>query len=258
MKVTKRGFTMLEIMFFIALSGLLVAGIIAGTHGAIQQQRYNDTIQSFAEFLRSVYSSVGDPQGIKNGRSDYAVYGKLVTFGEEYDTEGNKNTSNKIFTYDIIGNADELSTSNVLASLRAADAHVLNSDGAGGQIYAGYASSYIPQWDAKVQVPTSDNDFKGALMIVRSPSTGTLYTFSTSTIIQVNKSVWVPGSPKNPLQDAMVTFVDDDVDFCIATDDTTFYNGRRRNIHLDKGSHDASAVEIISLDSAKNKCKKLD
>ncbi len=259
MRSSKKGFTILEVMLFIAITGLLVAGIIASTGGAISQQRYNDSVQSFAEFLRGVYSSVNNPQGVKNGRSDSVIYGKLVTFGEEYDTEGKKNSSNKIFTYDIIGNADEISTGNVLSSLTAANARVLIAGGTNGLTYAGSASTYLPQWDAKIQVTGSATNFAGSIMIVRAPSTGTIYTFSTNTVIQVNKVVWIKGtSTKDPLTTTISSFADRELDFCVAAaDDKTLYGGKRRNIHLDKGSHDASAVETISLDSTQNKCKKL-
>ena len=37
------------------------------------------------------------------GNTDKAIYGKLVTFGEEYNLNGDKNTDEMIFTYNVIG-----------------------------------------------------------------------------------------------------------------------------------------------------------
>ena len=54
----RRGFTLVEVSLFLAVTGLLFIGIVAGVQGSMSQQRYNDSVQSFAEFLRSAYSQV--------------------------------------------------------------------------------------------------------------------------------------------------------------------------------------------------------
>ena len=79
MKRRKIGFTLIEVAFFIAITGLLFVGIIAGTQSSIWQQKYNDSVQSYADFLRSVYAEVSSIQGISDGRSDKAIYGKMIS-----------------------------------------------------------------------------------------------------------------------------------------------------------------------------------
>ena len=45
----RQGFTMLEVTLVLALTGLLLIGLLGGTAAAIQTQRYNDSVRSYAE-----------------------------------------------------------------------------------------------------------------------------------------------------------------------------------------------------------------
>ena len=51
----KKGFTLIEVALFLAITGMLFIGIAAGVQNSIYQQKINDSVQGFAEFLRSVY-----------------------------------------------------------------------------------------------------------------------------------------------------------------------------------------------------------
>ena len=56
------GFTIIEVMLFLALSGFLLAGILAGTGSSIANQRYKDAVQDAVDALRDAYSFVSDTQ----------------------------------------------------------------------------------------------------------------------------------------------------------------------------------------------------
>ena len=58
----KSGFTIIEVMIFVAISGMLLVGVLIGISSAIARQRYNDATESFAEFLRQQYAFVINPQ----------------------------------------------------------------------------------------------------------------------------------------------------------------------------------------------------
>lgn len=58
----RRGFTIIEVMLFLALSGFLLIGILAGTGSSIANQRYKDAVQDAVDVLRSAYSFVADTQ----------------------------------------------------------------------------------------------------------------------------------------------------------------------------------------------------
>lgn len=63
----KRGFTIIEVVLFLAISGGLAAALILGTGAAIQRQQYKDSVQSYANFLTTQYSRV---VSVENDRSD--------------------------------------------------------------------------------------------------------------------------------------------------------------------------------------------
>ena len=66
----KQGFTIIEVMLVLAITGLMLVGVIAGTYSSIATQRYNDSVRSFSEFLREIYAEVISPQSLGEGNSD--------------------------------------------------------------------------------------------------------------------------------------------------------------------------------------------
>lgn len=137
---SRSGFTVIEVMLFLAISGLMFAGLLAGAGSSIARQRYKDSVQDFTEFIRGVYSSalavenfrqepifsndvcnirsedairslsVDQVEKISNvdlyaglpGRTNCVFYGKLITVGEDSEAkDGTK--SDTIFVYDLIG-----------------------------------------------------------------------------------------------------------------------------------------------------------
>ena len=101
----KEGFTIIEVMLFLALTGLVFAGVVGGTSGNLAKERYRDSVQDVASQLKTIYSDVrnveipphnqnvcevtdyswymshssGEEPDPKRGRSSCAVYGRLVS-----------------------------------------------------------------------------------------------------------------------------------------------------------------------------------
>ena len=57
---TETGFTLVEAMLFLAITGLLTVGILVGSGVAISQQRYRDSVNSLKSFIQDQYSACGD------------------------------------------------------------------------------------------------------------------------------------------------------------------------------------------------------
>ena len=81
----RRGFTIIEVMLFLALSGLLLVGILGGLGGNIARQRYSDAVEDIVNMFRDQYSFVADTQISTRARSDDSSCYGLVTsdFGSE-------------------------------------------------------------------------------------------------------------------------------------------------------------------------------
>lgn len=147
-KPIKLGFTIIEVMLFLAVTGFLIMGIMAGTGVSVSRQRYNDSVQTFTQFLREQYSSVTNIRIVERnndsicygvspesaiedgslsseeifgsatssgdsgrGRTNCLVYGIMVTFGLD---NGNKVQISPLIGRDIysLSNADSLIESN--------------------------------------------------------------------------------------------------------------------------------------------------
>ena len=270
----RHGFTLVEVALFLAITGALFAGIIIGTQNSIWQQRYNDSVQSFANFLRNIYSEVSNPQSLGEGRSDKAIYGKLISFGQTYGLDGEELTGDeqKIFVYDIVGDAITDGTGSVSDMLSALDANVvIEEKGSNGEIInvvpAGVIESYSPVWNSVIEtIPEDGSDlYTGSILIVRHPSSGTINTLVIDDVIQINQKIEeVNNSGIYNDIDTMLTdllpgednslFGLKEANFCLNPYGRGESGGLKRNIRIIKNARNASGVEIINLDDADNKC----
>lgn len=269
----RHGFTLIEVSLFLAISGLLLIGIIAGTQSSISAQRFKDSVQNFAEFLRSVYSEVNNPQntGTNMGRSDYAIYGRLISFGQKRTTTGAiiPDYEQRIYVYDVIGQSDSIGTGSVAEALRAANANVIieNKDASGNTTsvsFAGNVREYIPTWGAAIDDAgkTNGTPYAGSILIVRHPRSGTISTLVSSDVININKIVIDANNSKNftnaqkMLKDKLNSFGASVVNFCVNPNGPNLTADVRRNVRLLSNARNASGVELINQDDDNNACLK--
>ena len=100
----RKGFTIIEVMLFLALSGLLLVGLLGGLGGNIARQRYNDAVQDVVNMLRDQYSFVSDTQialRLNDGaKQDTSCYGLVK--GDSVSPPGEYFKSQSISTPDSI------------------------------------------------------------------------------------------------------------------------------------------------------------
>ena len=58
------GFTVIELMLFLGITGALFAALMVGVSSNIIQQQYKDTVSTYANFLQNQYSEVLNTAGI--------------------------------------------------------------------------------------------------------------------------------------------------------------------------------------------------
>lgn len=263
MKRIRRGFTLVEVSLFLAITAAIFVSIAVGTQNSIFQQRYNDAVQNFAEFLRSVYSQVMNVQSEGYGRSEYAIYGKLVNFEED------ENGNNKITTYNVIGDVaeDDLDNGNVLDRLKKLNADVVLNKGVGEDIKyepVGFVEDYRPRWASQIQTTKGWDEkyevFTGALLIVRHPSSGTVYTYSSNEPIK-DVDGYIRGLNSGlSVENQLLTKIEsdnesdkfssaNDVDFCVNPNGAE-QSTLRRDVRIVAGARNATGVEIISDDES--------
>lgn len=254
---TKQGFTLIEVMIFLAVSGLLLVGVMGGTYSAIASQRYNDSVRSFSEFLRQMYAEVISPETLGAGDSDEsAVYGKLIVFGLDDETKDD----NRVYAATIVGSPDIPKISGgFIEELGAVDASLfcgINSEDGTGN-FETTRSTYLPPWQAKVD-NTSGEQFTGTIIIARSPSSGAVHTaYAPSVRIDLKDgcqpddhtaSLAFTDLVKNSPNDFTMS---EDINFCLQSENSRL----TRNIRLTADGRNTSAITLLDTDSEESLCR---
>ena len=209
----KKAFSLVEVSLYLALSALLAAGIIFATYTNINRQRYNNAVQGFVDFLQSQYASVINVKNQADGRSDTAIYGKLVTFGERATED--KTT---VYAYDVTGDVIEANGDIIKRDGSIITAHngisqygsTLELLGSGlldtnvfkietdkfGVTNVEYTNmdEFELDWNAKIQNSTMGEYYTGALLIVRSPISGNVTTYVARDWDSDTSEFWVRGA----------------------------------------------------------------
>ena len=260
MKKNRKGFTIIEVVIFLAITSVIFMAIVLGTNNVMSRQRYNESTQNFTDFLRGVYSKLTSIENHGDGRSDKAIYGKLVTFGESTDINGENNTYNEVFVYDIIGDVSSaISSDNILNALKKLNIDVVKTEG-DKTTYAGIAEMYSPRWAVRIERTEDHELYKGAIIVVRSASSGLINTYVLEgETLEVNRAVKMNSHVKILTDTTLAKFSNTrDANFCLYSDDGDLYNGMRRNVRVNANARNSSGVEAMPMDdSTQNACKKL-
>ena len=227
----RKGFTIIEVALVLAISGLILIGIISTTSGAVARQRYNDSVQSIAEQLRVYYTQVNNPQAPEgsNGKSTSALYGKYIVFK-------NQDGASVIQSQNITGKAEFLDYGSSSAFSTTTD---LSNAGLKLQ---GNTDEYRAPWGATIEKANSNPDshdlYTGALLILYSPNGGAIHTYL--------------GDDFKSAVNNITTGV---VNLCVNSPDLNAAGSIRRNIRIAADGRNSSAVELIDVDSEDNQCR---
>ena len=252
-----QGFTIIEVSLFLAITGLIFIGMIIGVNGALNQNHYDDDVRLLTDFIQSVYSKVTNVENDYRGRSNKAIYGKLITFGETLDLSMNSNSFGDVFVYDIVGNISVNDVGSAKEALLALDADVIVDNGLTID-FAGIADFYRARWGASLKSTkeAGNGNLKAALMIIRSPSTGTIFTYGLNgSTVEVNQNRY-NHKKKALTQAVMDSFSFTDVDICVFTNNSGVYNGKMKDIRISANARSSSGVNAMPIDESGtvNKC----
>lgn len=249
MRSRKRGFTLIEVSLFLAITGALFVAVTIGVQNSIFQQRFNDSVQNFEEFLRTAYAETMNVQNTGNGRSGEAIYGRLITFGEKHGLSGERITDesvNNIYMYDVIGKIGDIGTGNVLSTLNNLSATVtIEKDGEVKP--AGIIENYVPRWGAVIEKTDEYKPFVGAILIVRHPNSGVAYTYvKNGETIEVNEMI----NNANGLGTSVSIdweaygFKIEQVDFCVNPVGGE-QRSNRQDVRIITGAKNGTGIELV-------------
>jgi len=263
-KAMKSGFSLVEVMLVLGISGLMLVGLLAGTFSSISNQRYTDAVRSFAEQLRSVYNEVISPESLGVGNSKYAILGKVVVFDP---TTTSPSGDRQFYTATIIGKANIninpiQPESSIMAELAQAEAALYC--GQESAIDASTVSEYTALWQTRFMAGRSSvfgtnpsDEFKGTFVIARSPASNAVHTaYSNEIVFDLKNTCSSSDSAaannfKSTLENAseIIKFRQDEaVNICVKSDDVRFV----RAVRIAADGRNSSAVSVLNSDELEN------
>lgn len=265
---SKKGFTIIEVMLVLAITGLMLIGVLGSTYISINSQRYNDSLRNFAEYMRSIYAEVlspssitEDPDAAIGNSSDYAILGKVLVFGV--------NGGDTVYSATLVGSANiqNRSDDDFLANITNVDEN--NTSVFCGNLAAGQPSSvqsYTPLWEAGLaqanDVPTGAHyadQFEGTMIIARTPTSATVHTafapgkiydFSGSNCTAANASFQNDLTTQHNGFDTFYR-MDEPVGICVTSESIRVH----REVRIAADGRNESAVWLRQTDDGGNACQ---
>ncbi len=174
-----RGFTIIELLLFLSISGLLFVALMTGISTSINQQRYRDSVTSVSGLLQQQYSEVAN---IRNERDDHWSCDASTTV--ENQTGGQARGASQCVVLGryvrTINNGTQLELGNVIGS---EPATMMSTQGDLAALTA-YAPKTSPlgqttstlEWGATLR-DVDGHTANFAILILRSPVSGLVRAF---------------------------------------------------------------------------------
>jgi type II secretory pathway pseudopilin PulG len=181
---TQNGFTIIETMLFLAVTGVLATMILVGSGVAIGQQRYRDSVNSLKSYVQGQYSEVTNVVNSRDKSWSCDTNGN-VTDVDAVNGEARGTTEcvllGRFITVDATGT--KLNASNVIG-YKSPAAVTATSDIA--ELTTNYKLTASPinqdavevSWGAQVVKPQTTNPMPLSVLIIRSPLSGSVMTFT--------------------------------------------------------------------------------
>lgn len=238
------GFTIIEVMLFLAVTGMLAVAILVGSGVSIGQQRYRDSVNTLKSLIQDQYSqttnvandrsndsactnavvvqppaSVPDPQ--PRGTSECVIMGRLFIIGDN----GMDITASNVVGY----------RTSLTAPAAATDLQELQNNYRIAASPIGTEENQV-EWGSKIVKPKTTTVEPLSIMIIRSPLSGSIMTF-------VGDGVVTGANALNALAAAGLNNTARNI--CVDAEQGTFA-GKRQAIRINAFASSASAIEIPS------------
>lgn len=246
MKIVKKsGFTIIETVLFLGVTGLLIFGILAGTGNSISSQRYRDSVSSLYTMLQKQYSNVltvdndrnsnwkcnddgsitkSEDVGDVRGQSECILLGKYIT------AEPTSNATTKMLIQNVVGmhNNSSLIPTNDMDAFLQYDMSIPDEL---------WQEEYRIDWGSSLEDETG-NPKTFSMLILQSPLSGAIRTFI---------------NPDNLVEDELVKslisaeYLNNELKLCVNYSGLSY--GNRLGLKINPQASGASAVERLGDDS---------
>lgn len=185
----EKGFTIVEVMLFLAITGMIMAALLVGWGTQLNQQRYSDAGSSLLTYIRGQYNLVANVNNsregtsgttscdsqIERGTADCTLVGRIIQVAPA-SGGGTINSTRVLATVDVAG-IDQLNKTDLVILDNMALTAEKNSDGTGTL----NSDRYSPMWSTSVYTvssssPPQRHDEGFSILIVRMPNSGVIRT----------------------------------------------------------------------------------
>ncbi|MGV9002041.1 MAG: hypothetical protein ACOH18_03775 [Candidatus Saccharimonadaceae bacterium] len=211
------GFTIIETVLFLSVTGLLVMGVLIGTGSALNAQRYRDAVESFKDLLQTQYSDLGSVRNSRSntwscgasaipatggtvirGQSDCLLVGKYLRINA---------TDITIFT--VLARQSGTSSGSDITKLK--NNYMYN-------VSTAEKETHSMDWGTQIAWPASGSGSVSpriprtiGILFIRSPDSGSIYTFSSNSISpdasinsatftnMINAGITIPGQSERTI-----------------------------------------------------------
>jgi type II secretory pathway pseudopilin PulG len=235
------GFTIIEVMLFLAVTGMLAVAILVGSGVSIGQQRYRDSVNTFKSFIQQQYNETTNVVNSRTGDSA-CVNAMVETPPENVPAPQSRGTSECVILGRFItvgANGADVTAENVVGYRTSPTTPPAATDLA--ELTTNYTLGVSPidkdtnqvEWGAHIVKPKTSTAQPLSVLIVRSPLSGSVMTF-VSESVQTNL---------NALVATGINKINHDV--CVDADAGSFV-GTRQAIRINAYASSGSAIEIPS------------
>lgn len=275
------GFTIIEVMLALAVSGLVLAGMLLSIRGSIDQQRYSDSVDDFKDFLQKQYDDIDNmPVDLRDsallsgqckgnrGQSKCLILGRILKIS--LDSEG----ESRVEVWPVIANEDSLNNnieglSGETPALNDQDLFTERAVKIGLKVVSDSSiTTYKPAWGAQLYrhngtrasevigrsaVPATDAFF---VLLIRSPLSNSILTYAVSGEWGLADAAGLFNESDGLIKTA-VAAGQDRMNFCIipagVNPTAPGYTSNNRAVTLFlTGAATSSAVEVAPLDTDVN------
>jgi type II secretory pathway pseudopilin PulG len=240
--IKNAGFTIIETMLFLGITGLLIATMLVGVGTSINIQRYRDSVTSLENILQTQYSQVtnvdngertqawscdstatittsGGTDTAPRGQSDCIILGRYIT----------TTSDQTLGIYSVVG---YVNPATVLSNddVTALQAYTINTSPL-------LSSSYSTEWGSTLITPVTHTPINFSILILRSPTSGIVRTF-------VNPTQSVAAGDLHTLIDPQYLATTSTATICVSSAATTLFTGLSA-IRVNANAATSSGVEVV-------------
>ncbi len=222
-RLNNSGFTIIETMLFLGISGLLIFGVMAGVGSSINAQRYRDSVVSLQSILQKQYSEVANVNNsggqscgataANRGQSECVIIGRYIT-----TDDGRVLTIKTVYL-------------DKMPSTSAGKDDIVILDSSSGVRFKTFNTpeTYEAEWGVSL------NPMAFSILIIRSPSSGVIKTF-----IDSSRSL-ADGDIQSLVNAINLKSPNDIVKICVKPEG--LFNGTPSAVIVNAGATNASGVE---------------